>query len=966
MAKFKYYNGSGWVELLSDAGSSPNLNDGSIITQPAGANALSIKTHGTASDTGIFYLSDDASYVCNSGDAGYVFSVFDKDMTTDFSSSSTASLSVLQGGQGTYIRGSLSVDSDISNGGKIWLTGSNNRLTTTSGMPGNMQYTSNNRGTQIYANGIAFADPYNGGNANDAAWLRHLETTTNTSIFEIATGDDADGSEEIRFRWYNTSNNIQNDLLVPKKTGTLAVQGDNISVFNNDSGYITSASIPSSFSQINNRYDTLLNFSGDAPNLVGNVSPVGMAMSNEHSANRLAFINANALYCEYSTDGTNWAEQTYMDDNAKVAMVTKSYGMPVGRNNTGDYEVNSKTRLTISGTNAGGTQYLYCSPKKMLINISSSGGMDVLIECRTGANTVNNGSWQTYGTYSLSGWSGWNEIPLVMGTLGGYSTQYDNFWQLRLTFTMTSKNTSYPTTAYVNAIRLYADNIWYGSSNMATINDLYDFDMGQNAYFPNNIYEAGTALVNKYASISALNGYMPLSGNSTKNGYIDIEYSSIPGNMPALSINYDNNNGGANLGDNGLNMIKFGTIDNYIGQIPANKSHLGVSTFGLHTDSSHGFEFITSGWTWLATLSPSGVFNAKGGLQVNGTNVALTSDLSGYLQLSGGTTPVSFNSTNLPQFSGSPQYLVGIEAFADGGTLKWQSASSVSVGNADTVDNEHASAFAHRGQNNDLIASGNEFNFVPGSYSPNTVWFNYRTADGGFTATGITTYTLGDGKGGALGNIIHTGNIGSQSVNYASSSGNANYANSAGAVAWGNVSSKPNLITVYRSQSISTATNDYWASMVNHTDSGSPTTPSNDSKWWHILSMDWAGNDPYNWYSQLALPTQDGGVPHYRRNDSGGTNIDSSTWHSFITDENISSQSVNYATSAGSASSATTATSATSAGSATVADNVSYIDARSNTSNLPSSANTSGQLKFVLCASEPSTKYDGYVYLILS
>ena len=40
------------------------------------------------------------------------------------------------------------------------------------------------------------------------------------------------------------------------------------------------------------------------------------------------------------------------------------------------------------------------------------------------------------------------------------------------------------------------------------------------------------------------------------------------------------------------------------------------------------------------------------------------------------------NSSGVPQFSGAPSYLLGIEAFASGGDVKWQNASSVSVGSA--------------------------------------------------------------------------------------------------------------------------------------------------------------------------------------------------------------------------------------------------------------------------------------------
>ena len=110
---------------------------------------------------------------------------------------------------------------------------------------------------------------------------------------------------------------------------------------------------------------------------------------------------------------------------------------------------------------------------------------------------------------------------------------------------------------------------------------------------------------------------------------------------------------------------------------------------------------------------------------------------------------------------------------------------------------------------------------------------------------------------------------------------------------------------VTRGASQSTKNTGYWAGMLNSNNTNStamgyPTLPSS-GKWWHVISMDWTGTDTNNWISQLALPTQDGGVPHYRRNDNGGgVSIDSSTWHAFITDENIGSQSVNYANSAGS------------------------------------------------------------------
>lgn len=127
----------------------------------------------------------------------------------------------------------------ICKNGPIWVQGGSNaggninRLTTSSGMPGNMQYNTSRRGTQIYSNGIAFADPYNGNTNNDAGWIRHQETTANTGELEIAVGDD--GDETIVVRQYNTSNGIKRTLTLLNSSGyTLFPSYINVPTNNNE------------------------------------------------------------------------------------------------------------------------------------------------------------------------------------------------------------------------------------------------------------------------------------------------------------------------------------------------------------------------------------------------------------------------------------------------------------------------------------------------------------------------------------------------------------------------------------------------------------------------------------------------------------------------------------------------------------------------------------------------------------
>lgn len=113
-----------------------------------------------------------------------------------------------------------------------------------------------------------------------------------------------------------------------------------------------------------------------------------------------------------------------------------------------------------------------------------------------------------------------------------------------------------------------------------------------------------------------------------------------------------------------------------------------------------------------------------------------------------------------------------------------------------------------------------------------------------------------------------------------------------------NIGSSENKTTfqVIRNTSISTSTTGYWAAMANSNSTGSPVLPTS-SAWWHVISMDWIDNSPKNWVSQVAFPTKDasGKPPYYRHNTGSTDDISSATWHAFITDENISSQSVKYA-----------------------------------------------------------------------
>ena len=218
-------------------------------------------------------------------------------------------------------------------------------------------------------------------------------------------------------------------------------------------------------------------------NLVGSVTPIGAALSTEHSANRLAYLNPAAITVEYSNDaGSTWTDSG-LGNSAKINFVTTSNGISVGSNST--VTKNHRTRITLTAQN-GTTGYVYTRPRKMLINVSTAGhGLTVTIEAKTGASGA---SWTTLGTYELNGWSGWNDIPMGISTFGGGTNQTGNYWYMRLTFANTSVNSSYTTTkSSIIGLRLFGDTCWTRTSNMGETGHLYSYDSSQNATFPASV-----------------------------------------------------------------------------------------------------------------------------------------------------------------------------------------------------------------------------------------------------------------------------------------------------------------------------------------------------------------------------------------------------------------------------------------------------------------------------------------------
>ena len=247
-------------------------------------------------------------------------------------------------------------------------------------------------------------------------------------------------------------------------------------------------------------YDTAIQWGNVGLN--GKLSPIEEASSSLHSANRLAFAKPEGITIEYSNDGgVTWVEySTNNNDKTKlVSGIGQSYY--IGQK-TSDTTINDQLRITLDATAMG----VYTKSNKILLNVNTVGATD----CKVKVEKSYKGSESTFstqGTYSVSGWSGWNSIPFNYG-FGGGSTQTTNVAICRLTFTIGGKTNGYNNCFNVLDMVMLGSTYWGAPSEMAKTGHLYAYDANKNATFPSDVAAKtfnGEVIANTYAKIDELN-----------------------------------------------------------------------------------------------------------------------------------------------------------------------------------------------------------------------------------------------------------------------------------------------------------------------------------------------------------------------------------------------------------------------------------------------------------------------------
>lgn len=216
----------------------------------------------------------------------------------------------------------------------------------------------------------------------------------------------------------------------------------------------------------------------------GNVSPIDAAIIPMVGYNKTECAKPEGIIIEYSNDaGATWIDYG-LSDMIKSGLVSMCGNDSVyigGGTSLSQKTLDDKLRITVNAAKCE----TYTDLKKILIEMSSNGAQDVTVYIEKAKGTAPE-EFSEVGTYSITGWSGWNSIDIGRTYFGGGAKS--NIFVLRFTFSIGRLNTSgYTSALQIMHILFIGNTNWHTPSAMARSGHLYTYDVKQNAIFPANV-----------------------------------------------------------------------------------------------------------------------------------------------------------------------------------------------------------------------------------------------------------------------------------------------------------------------------------------------------------------------------------------------------------------------------------------------------------------------------------------------
>lgn len=397
---------------------------------------------------------------------------------------------------------------------------------------------------------------------------------------------------------------------------------------------------------------------GSGKNTAGYVPPIYSGAISGSLEDKTAFLPADGITIEKSTDGgSTWVDYG-MDDISKIFLFSEkpdgTYLFIGGENKA---NLKNKTRVTIAPSDGR-----YSNALLLYIWASTNGhGIQVDIEYSY------IGSKTTFHTFRksvpLEGWSGPNCIALPGYTFGGGSNQVDNVYAYRLTFSYSKIGTYSTNSASFSEMRIYGNTNWSSTNNMMRNGHLYSWDIYQNAIFPKKV--TASSFSGEAGSLTNLNASNISHGT--------VAYGRLPVGTSANTVASGNHthatattsaNGFMSASDKSkLNGIAT-NANNYVHPTTSGNKHIpsggssgqilrwsadGTATWGAENDHTYG----------IATSSTAGLIKSGTDITVDSAgNVSVNNDSHTH----GNSTITSVDASKVNSGVLSAERIPGIDA----------------------------------------------------------------------------------------------------------------------------------------------------------------------------------------------------------------------------------------------------------------------------------------------------------------
>lgn len=268
--------------------------------------------------------------------------------------------------------------------------------------------------------------------------------------------------------------------ITPEWSGSLGYNDTNwLAAWDKDGTKIKAFS-KSNFAPASHEHGTRSIVNDNSTNFSGNSGPIEAAHIDVLRANRLAFLPANGVTVEYSTDGgATWVDYGATDAQKAglftMKLASGGAAFYTGKHTaTADCTAKDQLRITVTPVDR------YCSVNMLYMWVTVSGTTATVDIARStiGAKTT---FANVRTDVPISGWSGPNEIRFSQGTFGGSEGQTYNAYSYRFTLKNTADQEG---NVGIFDLRMYGPSAWGIPNNMVMNDHMYTWDNDKNVSFP--------------------------------------------------------------------------------------------------------------------------------------------------------------------------------------------------------------------------------------------------------------------------------------------------------------------------------------------------------------------------------------------------------------------------------------------------------------------------------------------------